>query len=181
MLIKKILRSINAVPLKYLSNFWRALEMPLINCEINLILIWSENCVISSAVGDRKFKIADTKRYLPVVTLPTQVNAKLLEQLKSGFKRTINWNKYNPKVSTEGQNRANRIFVWSFQNKDDKKVSTGYYFPKDYNIMIDGKNFFDQPVKSDIRTYDNIQRIVTVQGDDYTTGCLLNYNFFNKH
>ena len=47
--------------------------------------------------------------------------------------------------------------------------------------MIDGKNFFDQPAKSDIRTYDNIQRIVTVQGDDYTTGCLLNYNFFNKH
>ena len=176
-----MLRSINVVPLKYLSNFWRALEMPLINCEINLILIWSENCVISSAAEDRKFKITGTKLYLPVVTLSTQDNAKLLEQLKSGFKWTINWNKYNPKVSTEGQDKVNRIFVWSFQNKDDRKVSTGYYFPKDYKIMIDGKNFFDQPAKSDIRTYDNIQRIVTVQGDDYTTGCLLNYNFFNKH
>ena len=81
-----MLRSINVVPLKYLSNFWRALEMPLINCEINLILIWSENCVISSAAEDRKFKITGTKLYLPVVTLSTQDNAKLLEQLKSGFK-----------------------------------------------------------------------------------------------
>ena len=74
------------VPLKYLSNFWRTLEMPLINCEVNLILTWSKDCVISSATGETKFKITDTKLYVPVVTLSTQDNVKLLQQLKSGFK-----------------------------------------------------------------------------------------------
>ena len=64
--------------------------MSLINCEINLILTWTEDCVISSATGATKLKITDTKLYVPVVTLPTQDNAKLLQQLKSGFKRTIN-------------------------------------------------------------------------------------------
>ena len=82
------------VPLKYLSNFWRTLEMPLINCEVNLILTWSKDCVISSATGETKFAITETKLYVPVVTLSTQDNAKLLKQLKSGFKRTINWSKY---------------------------------------------------------------------------------------
>ena len=62
--------------------------MPLINCEINLILTWSEDCVISSTNGETKFKITDTKLSVPVVTLSTQDNAKLLQQLKSGFKRT---------------------------------------------------------------------------------------------
>ena len=68
-----------AVPLKFLSNFWRILEMPLINCEVNLILTWSENGVISSATRITKFKITDTKLYVPVVTLSTQDNAKLLQ------------------------------------------------------------------------------------------------------
>ena len=81
------------VPLKNLSNFERTLEMPLINCEVNLILTWSIDCVISSATGETKFAITDTKLYVPVVTLSTQDNAKLLQQLKSGFKRIINWNK----------------------------------------------------------------------------------------
>ena len=67
------------VPLKYLSNFWRTLEMSLINCEINLILTWSEDCVISSATGATKFKITDAKLHVPVVTLLTQDNAKLLQ------------------------------------------------------------------------------------------------------
>ena len=66
--------------------------MPLTNCSINLISTWSEDCVISPANGKAKIKIADTKLYVPVVTLSTQDNAKLLQQLKSGFKRTINWN-----------------------------------------------------------------------------------------
>ena len=81
-----------AVPLKYLSNIWRTLEMPIINCEINLILTWTEDCVISSATGAKKFKTKDTKLYVPVATLSTQDNVKLLKQLKSGFKRAIGWN-----------------------------------------------------------------------------------------
>ena len=77
-----------------LNQFLETLEMPLINCEVNLILTWSSTCVITNSAGARRFTITDTKLYVPVVTLSTQDNAKLLQQLKSGFKRTINWNKY---------------------------------------------------------------------------------------
>ena len=70
--------------------------MPLINCEINLIWTWSENCVISSATGKTKFAI--------IVTLSTQHNAKLLQQLKSGFFKKINWNKYQSKVTIQEPN-----------------------------------------------------------------------------
>ena len=86
------------VPLKYLSNFWRTLEMPLINCDVNFILTWSSHCVITNSTGAGKFVITETKLYVPVVTLSTQDNAKLLPQLKSGFKRTINWNKYQSSI-----------------------------------------------------------------------------------
>ena len=81
-----------AVPLKYLSNLRRTLEMPLINCEISLNLTWSKKCVISSAVGVKEFKVTDTKLYVPIVTLSTEYNVKLLKQLEPGFKRTINLN-----------------------------------------------------------------------------------------
>ena len=85
------------VTLKYLRYFWRTLEMPLINCEVNLILTWSSTCVfIATNVQNQNatFAITDTKLYLPVVTLSTQKNTKFLQQLNSGFKRVINWNKY---------------------------------------------------------------------------------------
>ena len=81
------------VPLKYLSNFWRTPEPPLINCETNLILTWSSTCIITNSTGAETFEITDTKLYALVVTLSTKENAKLLQQLKSGFKRVINWNK----------------------------------------------------------------------------------------
>ena len=74
------------VTLKYLSNFWKTLEMPLINCEINLILTWSDKCVLSNDTKETTFALADTKLYVSIVTLSTQGNAKRLEQLKSGFK-----------------------------------------------------------------------------------------------
>ena len=80
-------------PLKYLSNFWRTLEMPLINCEINLQLTWSENCVITNSTGVGTFRITNIRLYVSVITLSTQDNTKLLQQLNSGFKRTISWNK----------------------------------------------------------------------------------------
>ena len=85
------------VPLKYLSNFWRTLEMPLINCEVNLILTWSSTCLlIATGIPNQNatFEITDTKLYVLVVNLSTQTNAKFFQQLKSGFKRVINWNKY---------------------------------------------------------------------------------------
>ena len=69
------------VPLEYLSNFWRTLEMPLINCEVSLFLTWSSTCVITNSTGKGRFTITDKKHYIPVVTLSTQDNAKLLQQL----------------------------------------------------------------------------------------------------
>ena len=89
------------VPLKSLSNFWRALEMRLINCEVNLILIWSTNCVIvytNVANQVPTFEKTETNLYVSLVTLSTHDNAKLLPQLKSSFKRTISWNKYLSKT-----------------------------------------------------------------------------------
>ena len=94
-------------PLKYLCNFWRTLEMPLINSKINLMLTWSSNCVIvSTNVANQIaiFAITDTKLYAPVVTLAIQDNAKLLERLNSGFKRVINWNKYLSKPELLAKN-----------------------------------------------------------------------------
>ena len=107
------------VPLKYLSNFWRTLEKPLINCEVNLILTWSEDCVIvytNIANQAATFIITEANLYVPVVTLSTQDNAKLLPQLKSGFKRTISWNKYLSKPELLKQNlNLNHLVEPSFQ------------------------------------------------------------------
>ena len=90
--------------------------MSLINCEVNLILTWSKDCVITNSEGEAKFAITETKLYVPVVTLSTQDNAKLLQQLKSGFKRTINWNKYQSDPKTYAQNRnLNHLVNSSFQ------------------------------------------------------------------
>ena len=182
------------VPLKYLSNFWRTLELPLINCEVNLILTWSSTCVITNSAGAGTFEVIDTKLYVPVVTLSTKENAKLLQQLKSGFKRVINWNKYLSKPELLRQNPnlnylmepsfqgVNRLFILAFENDTQRTSHFGYYLPnveiKNYNIVINGENFFDQPIKNKKVTYDNIRKIATGYGDDYTTGCLLDYPCF---
>ena len=185
------------VPLKYLSNFWRTLEMAFINCEVNLILTWSSTCVlIATNIPNQNatFAITDTELYVPVMTLSTQENTKFLQQLKSGFKRIINWNKYLSKPELLAQNPnlnhlvepsfqgVNRLFVLAFENDDGRTFDEKYYLPtveiKDYNIMINGENFFDQPIKNNKVTYENIRKIAIGQGDDYTTGCLLNYLYF---
>ena len=184
-------------PLKYLSNFWRTLGMPLINCEVNLVLAWSSTCVlIATGIQNQNatFAITDTKLYVPVVTLSTQENTKFFQQLKSGVKRVINWNKYLSKPELLAQNPnlnhlvepsfqgVNRLFVLAFENDDDRTSDDQYYLStveiKDYNIMINGENFFDQPIKNNKVTYENIRKIATGQGDDYTTGCLLDYPYF---
>ena len=107
------------VPLKCLNNFWRTLEMSILNCEINLILTWSGLVcfIIDNPIDDQlpTFTITETKLYIPVVTLSIQDNAKVLEQLKSGFKRTINWNKYEPKVTVEQQNQYLDILIQVFK------------------------------------------------------------------
>ena len=155
------------VPLKYLSNFWRTLEMPLINWEVNLILTWSSTCVLIATNIDNQnatFAITDTKLYVPVVTLSTQENSKFFQQVKSGFKRIINWNKYLSKLELLAQNPnlnhlvepsfqgVNRLFLLAFENDDNRTSDELYYLPnveiKDYNIMINGEHFFDKPIKN---------------------------------
>ena len=147
--------------LNYLSNFWRTLEMPLINCEIELILDWPANYVIiytNLANQVPTFTITETNIYVPVVTSSTQDNAKLLTQLKNGFKRTISWNKYLAKPELLAQNLnlnhliepifqgVSRLFVLAFENDAQRTSNKRYYVPnveiKDYKIMIDGKKLF---------------------------------------
>ena len=141
----------------------------------------------NGAAQATKFSVTDTKLYVPVVTLSTQDHAKLLEQIKSGFKRTVNWTKYQTKVSTERVNRylgflidpnfqgVNRLFVLPFANEAQKTSYKRYYLPsteiKNYNFIIDVQNFFDQPIRNNLITYDNIQKLSAGQRDDYTTVC----------
>ena len=128
------------VPLKCLSYFWRTLEMPLINCEIELILDWSANCVIISTIISPTFIITETNLYVPVVTLSAQDNAKLLPQLKNGFNRTMTWNKYLAKPELLAQNEnlnylmepsfqgVNRLFVLAFED-DTQRITRKRYIP----------------------------------------------------
>ena len=141
--------------------------------------------------------MTETRIYIPVITLSTQDNAKLLPQLKSSFKRTINWNKHLSKPELLARNTnlnhlvepsfqgINRLFLLVFENDTYRTSSKRHNLLnieiKDYNVMIDGKNFFDQPIKNDKITYENIRKIATGQGDDYTTGCLLDYAYFKNY
>ena len=156
--------------------------MRLINCDVNLILTWSADFVIIyTDVANQipTFTVTETNLYVPVVTLSTQDNAKLLSQLKWGFKRTISWNKYlskpellarNPNLnylvepSSQG---VNRLFVLAFENDAQRTSNKRHYLSdvqiKDYNVMIDGKKFFDQPVKNDKVTYKNISKLLLVK------------------
>ena len=168
----------------------------LINCKVELILTWSS---IYSNVANQvpTFTITETNLYVPVVTLSTQDNAKLLPQLKSGFKRTISWNKYLTKQGLLAPNAnlnhliepsfqgVNRLFVLAFEDDAQRTSNKRFCIPnieiKGYNFIIDGKNFFDQPIKDNKVTYANIRKITTGQGDDYTTSCLLDYSYFKDH
>ena len=156
-------------PLKYISNFSRALEMSLVNCEISLPLKWSRNCIIVAATAKNNkntaIKINDTKIYVPVVSLSYQENLELLEQLESSHKRTIEWSKYLSKTTNQERNRyldnlidpsfqgRNSLFL-SFEDDDGQKSNKQYYLStvkiKDYNVMINGRNFFDQPISENI-------------------------------
>ena len=131
------------IPLKHLSSFWRTLNIPLINCEVELILTWSKNCVLADMTVDADadpaivapsgatFKITDTKLYVPVVTLSKENDTKRLEQLKLGFKRTIKLNKYRSQITIQSQNNNlnylidstftnfNRLFVLSFARTNE--------------------------------------------------------------
>ena len=120
------------VPLKYLSSFFRSLEMPLINCKIHFELSWTKISVMSSVATATTFQVTSTKLYVPVVTLPAKENVKLTNQLNKGFKRSVNWNKYKSKTETQELDNSNlkrfpldasfqgvnRSFILAFDNTD---------------------------------------------------------------
>ena len=202
-------------PLKYLSNFFRSLEMPLINCKIHLELNWNNNCVMygadTYAGGDNAnnrettFKMTSTKLYVPIVTLATRDNVNLTKQLNEGFKRSVNWNEFKLKIETKvainnnvtrfpldvSFQGVNRLFVLAFgdTNDGDDRVQRNshrkYFLPRiditNYNVLIDSRNFYDQPISDQIRKYDEIRKITIGKGDDYTTGCWLDYHYFKDH
>ena len=144
-----------AIPLKYLGNFWRALNNPLISCDVSLELKWDRNCVITSLEqrgtggGNRDnaptgatLAINDCKLYVPAVTLSKDDEIKLPTNLKSGFKREIIWNKYRSQMTTEAVNNnlnilidstftnVNRLFVLAYQNADHRQSFSQFYLPK---------------------------------------------------
>ena len=174
-----------AIPSKCLSNFWRALNIPLISCEVSLELKWNKNCVITSLEqrdiggGNRDnaptgttLAINDCKLYVPTVTLSKDDEIKLLTNLKSGFKREIIWNKYRSQMTTDRVNNnlnilidptftnVNRLFVLAYQNPDDRQSFSQFYLPnvmvKDYNVIIDKLAFFDLPIKTKEEGYEKI-------------------------
>ena len=202
------------IPLKHLSNFWRALNVPLINCEVELILTWSKNCVLAdmkvnagvdpaiAAPSGATFKIKDTRSYVPVATLLKENDIKLLEQLKTGSKRTIKWNKCKSPITMQPQNNnlnylidptftnINRLFVLSFRRiagENNTTIDHRDYFSrchepnviiKGFNVLIDGKNFFDLPAKNEEEAYEKIIEIS--KNNDYTTGNLVDFAYFKK-
>ena len=196
-----------AVPLKYLSNFWRSIEMPLINCKVELSLKWYERCLLTAATT-ASFRITDGKLYVPIVTLSIEDNSKLTKVLSKGFKRPIYWNKYkvtpNKTVEIASVNDVKyirelldsscqgvkRLFVLAYNNtagNDQVSVDSykKYFLQRvkidNYNIEIDGRNFYDQPINDSIKQYDEVRKISTGQGDDYTTRCLLDYFYFENN
>ena len=140
----------------------------------------------------------DTKLFVPVVTLSKENDTKLLEQLKTGFKRTIKWDKCRSQMTVQPQNdnlnylirptfsNVNRLFVLSFAKNilGDKRGSfSRYYVPnveiKDFNVLINGKSFFDLPVKNEEEAYEKI--IDMSNNNDYTTGNLLDFAYFKEN
>ena len=200
-----------AIPLKYLGNFWRALNIPLINCEVSLELKWNKNCVITSSENriinagppvirgnvptSTTLSITDSKLYIPVVTLSKDDEIKLLTNLKSGSKRKIKWNKYRSQMSAKAANNnlnilidptftnVNRLFVLAYQDNANRQSFSRFYLPsvmvKDYNVIIDKLAFFDLPIKTEEEAYEKI--IDISRNNEYTTGNLLDYDYFKKY
>ena len=159
--------------------------MPLTNWKIELSVRWYENCILSSAGTDATFKITDAKLYVTIVTLKTEDNTKLSKLLSEGFERPIYWNRYKIIFKSYNENEyirerldaslqgINKLFVLPYahgNNITNENSYRKYFLPrlkiKNYNIEIDGRNFYDQPINDLIKQYDEIRKKSTGQGDD---------------
>ena len=176
--------------------------MPLVNCKIKLNLTWKKECVLSTDAGNAVFIINDTKMYVPVVTLSKEDNKDFIQQQNKGFQRSIYWNEYKTKEINENADAnvfkyinldpsfqgVNRLFVTVYNrvhgqpNRDDQQK---YDLPRidlnKYNVIIDGRNFYANPVESDIEKYRELKKVMIGKGEDYTTGSLLDFDYFKKH
>ena len=180
--------------------------MPLINCKVSLELNWIGDCILPSARNSAKFVITDAELHVPIVTLSTKDSANLTKQLNEGYKRSVYWNSYETKpakVIEKGKNLYQLLnasfqgvkrffvlacFIAAGDNIDEVagiKNYRKYFLPrgeiKNYNILIDGRNFYDQPINDLIKQYHEVRKVSTGYGDDYTTGCLLDYAYFKDH
>ena len=153
--------------------------------------------VIMLIIEKTTFKITSTQLYVSIVTLSTKDNVNLTKQLNEGFKRSVYWNEYKLKIETKEADAnnlkrfpldasfqgVNRLFVLAYQNtengnsKVERDSHRKYFFPRvnitNYNVLIDGRNFYDKPINDQIKKYNEIRKIATGNRDDYTTGCLL--------
>ena len=194
------------VPSKYISSFFRSLELPLINTKLNLELSWAKNCILINVAtsNDTSFQITKTELYVPVVTLNTNDNKKLSDLLSKGFKRSVFWNEYKSKIETHTADAnnlkrisldssfqgANRLFVLSYLNDGgvnatDMNSKTKYVLPKvnltKFNVLNEDRNFYDQPISDEITKYNESLKLTTGKGEDFTTGCFLDYKYYKDN
>ena len=176
--------------------------MPLINCKIKLNLTWKKECVLLTDDGNAVFIISATKMYAPVVTLSKEDNKYFIEQQNKGFQRSIYWNEYKTKEINENADAnvfkyinldpsfqgVNRLFVMAYNRANGQPIRNGqrkYYLPRidleKYNVITDGRSFYDNPIESYIEKYRELKKVMIRKGEDYTTGSLLDFNYFDKH
>ena len=160
---------------------------------------------MSNVATATTFQITSTKLYVPVVTLPTKENIKLTKRLSKGFKRSVFWNEYKSKIKTKDVDNnnlkrilldssfqgVNRLFVLAYENTEngnnrvERNSHQKYFLPRvnltESNVLIDGPNFYDQPITDEITKYDELRKLCTGKGDEYTTGCLLDYRYIKDH
>ena len=166
-----------------------------------------KKCALLTDAGDVVFIINDTKMYVPVVTLSKEDNKYFIEQQHKGFQRSIYWNEYKTKelvIQDANANNfnyisldpsfqgVNRLFVVAYNklaaandNQFNQNSQRVYYLPindlKKYNVIIDGRNFYDNPIESDIEKYKELKKVMIGKGEYYTTGSLIDYDYFKKY
>ena len=162
----------------------------------------SSNDDAADAANNPVFIINDTKLYVPVVTLSKEDNKDFIDQQNKGFQRSIYWNGYKTKEQNEDADNnvfkyfsldlsfqgVNRLFVLAYSRLANQPTRDGrikYYLPridlKKYNVIIDGRNFYDNPIENDVEKYRELKRVMIGKGEDYTTGSLLDFDYFKKH
>ena len=175
-----------------------------LNWNNNCVIYGADTYAGGNINNDREatFQITSTKLYVPVVTLSTKENVNLTQQLDEGFKRLGYWKEYQSKIETKDAlfQDVNRLFVLAVNNtaqnvagnpsnntanRVQRDSHRKYFLPRvnitNYNVLSDGRNFYDQPINGQIKKYDEIRKIATGKGDNYTTGRLLDYQYFKDH